>query len=338
MRKPEIIWGSVAQPGYPFGYGIIGIELGNAVGRAGAIIKQQAAEEWDLVIPVGLPSFWMTGKYKRDDLVWHTMFETFPIPKEWCRCINMSAGMWAPSNWVKDIFIESGVEVPIMVSGYGIDPKAFYPKQSEPYNGDRPFKVVAWARDFVSRKNVSMSIKAFVEANLPNSYLEVKLNQDNELKPTGVTGHNNISFIHEDWSRRDIADWLRTADLFLYPSSGEGFGMMPLEAMSVGTPTICAYNTGMMDFINDDIAYPIECKEALDPIYNRALNAKHLRSYQPSFDHFVSLIKHVYDNPIEANDKAKLAVLEIQENHTWDAVGKNALNLLINNFLKEKLQ
>jgi glycosyltransferase involved in cell wall biosynthesis len=49
----------------------------------------------------------------------------------------------------------------------------------------------------------------------------------------------------------------RLADVFVYPSAYEGFGLPPLEAMASGTPTI-AFDTVIADEIYEDAAYLVE--------------------------------------------------------------------------------
>lgn len=49
-------------------------------------------------------------------------------------------------------------------------------------------------------------------------------------------------------SHEDIVVALNACDLFLYPSSYEGFGMPVLEAMACGTPAIALDNTSFPDF------------------------------------------------------------------------------------------
>ena len=43
----------------------------------------------------------------------------------------------------------------------------------------------------------------------------------------------------------------RGAHLFVYPSEREGFGLPPLEAMSVGCPVACSNSTSMPEVVGD---------------------------------------------------------------------------------------
>jgi glycosyltransferase involved in cell wall biosynthesis len=52
--------------------------------------------------------------------------------------------------------------------------------------------------------------------------------------------------------RRDrVADWLRAADLFVFPSEFEGLGISLVEALSCGLPAIGSRTGGIVDVIDD---------------------------------------------------------------------------------------
>ena len=59
---------------------------------------------------------------------------------------------------------------------------------------------------------------------------------------------SNKIFFLENISNTDLRLLYQAADLFVYPSKGEGFGIPPLEAAALGVPTICSNTTAMSDF------------------------------------------------------------------------------------------
>jgi len=69
------------------------------------------------------------------------------------------------------------------------------------------------------------------------------------------------------------------ADLFVYPSSYEGFGMPPIEAMACGTPVITSNNTSLPEVTGDAavlIDDPLNIDEMADAMY-QVLNNEKLR-------------------------------------------------------------
>ena len=49
----------------------------------------------------------------------------------------------------------------------------------------------------------------------------------------------------------ELPDWYRGAELFIYPSRFEGFGMPVLEAMACGTPVVCSAAPGVAEVAGD---------------------------------------------------------------------------------------
>src|SRR5207247_1086784 len=57
-----------------------------------------------------------------------------------------------------------------------------------------------------------------------------------------------------------LAALYRSADCFVLPSRGEGWGMPLLEAMACGLPVIATDWSGPRDFLKEDWAYPLRVK------------------------------------------------------------------------------
>jgi glycosyltransferase involved in cell wall biosynthesis len=73
----------------------------------------------------------------------------------------------------------------------------------------------------------------------------------------------------------DLLEFYRAAEVFVYPSKAEGFGIPPLEAAALKTPVLCSNATAMKDFefFGDNLFDPVnkpELKEKLAGILNGA--------------------------------------------------------------------
>ena len=55
-------------------------------------------------------------------------------------------------------------------------------------------------------------------------------------------------YLNSELNNQDLLAFYRAADLFVYPSKGEGFGIPPLEAAALGVPVICSNTSAMSDF------------------------------------------------------------------------------------------
>ncbi len=49
----------------------------------------------------------------------------------------------------------------------------------------------------------------------------------------------------------ELVDFYNLADLFVFPSLYEGFGIPPLEAMACGTPVVCSNNSSLPEVVGD---------------------------------------------------------------------------------------
>jgi glycosyltransferase involved in cell wall biosynthesis len=49
----------------------------------------------------------------------------------------------------------------------------------------------------------------------------------------------------------NLPDFYSLADLFVFPSLYEGFGLPPLEAMACGTPVVCSNRTSLPEVVGD---------------------------------------------------------------------------------------
>ncbi len=113
------------------------------------------------------------------------------------------------------------------------------------------------------RKNVTGALKVFTELRRHNHDLyfikvgapgirEERARLLDRVNRLGVK--NSVKFISGVSSER-LNELYNLADLLLYPTKFEGFGMPPLEAMSCGTPVITSNVTSLPEVVGDDAEY-----------------------------------------------------------------------------------
>ena len=64
---------------------------------------------------------------------------------------------------------------------------------------------------------------------------------------------NNI--IQEKGNDQKLIEYYKKASLFVYPSLYEGFGIPPLEAMSLGCPVACSNSSSIAEVVSDAGVY-----------------------------------------------------------------------------------
>ena len=126
------------------------------------------------------------------------------------------------------------------------------------------------------RKNLDTLIRAFVQAkrcaNFPH-YLVIAggrgwLDQEIERTINELQVSDQIlfpGFVPHD----ELPLWFRAADLFVYPSQYEGFGMPALEALACGTPVITSNVSSLPEAVGDAarLVNPRATEELADAIF-----------------------------------------------------------------------
>jgi len=83
-------------------------------------------------------------------------------------------------------------------------------------------------------------------------------------------------------SNEELIDLYRTADVFVMPSTGEGFGIVFLEAMACGTPVVGSKQDGSMDPFHDGILGAAVDSRGLVEAIENALSCSTQDSYELS--------------------------------------------------------
>jgi glycosyltransferase involved in cell wall biosynthesis len=203
------------------------------------------------------PSAWR-GRYR----IGYWAYELPRIPASWVRIASAFHEIWAPSRFVGDAIIASGVKTPVRIMPHPValgdattiaDRATFNLSQAE-------FMVLALGdlRSSPARKNLIGSIEIFKEA-FPQpgrgSHLVLKI-QSADAHPdfraaaeTVIQGRSDISLISEGLSPGDMRRLVASCDVVLSPHRSEGFGLPLAEAFLVGVPALATGWSGNLDFM-----------------------------------------------------------------------------------------
>lgn len=219
----------------------------------------------------------MWKKYKgyferKSDLFFiYTMFESTEIPNEWLEWADFFDGFIVPSDWNAEVFRKAGITKPIHIIPLGIKTED-WPIQKRDYTGE--FNIIWQGTAYGDRKageydvddptNMTV-VRIFKKMNLPNSQLTLKLNPYYFKHKTEFDLPLNIDppirTIGMKYSQEQMLDLLKRMHLSIYPSTGEGFGLIPLEHMTTGLPVILSNNTAMSQFCDRQFNMPVQCSE-----------------------------------------------------------------------------
>ncbi|HEX7317719.1 MAG TPA: glycosyltransferase [Pyrinomonadaceae bacterium] len=255
----------------------------------------------------------------------YTMLEVDGLPREWVRRANMMDEVWTPSSFNARTFKESGVSKPIHVMPLGVNPAYFNPCiQSYPVAGVYTFLS---AFEWGERKAPEVLLRAFSDEFSADeeAVLVCKVyNQDVSVNVPrlvgalglGEGGGRIVFSINEVVPAHQLGALYRSANCFVLPTRGEGWGLPLLEAMACGLPVIATGWGAQADFVNDETAYPL-ASDGLVPAEAKCPYYKGFNWAEPSYEHLRTLLRHVYENREEARLKGLKASAEVLSRWTW---------------------
>jgi glycosyltransferase involved in cell wall biosynthesis len=117
---------------------------------------------------------------------------------------------------------------------------------------DRPF--VLFVGKLTRRRNIPELVEAFArlkrDRGLPHALVLVGQNTAGHDLAALASSHGiDGDLVAREFEEHDtLVELYNAAELFVYPSSYEGFGIPVLEAMACGTPTVTLRNTAFLEF------------------------------------------------------------------------------------------
>jgi len=264
----------------------------------------------------------------------YTMLEVDGVPQHWVQYINTHlTELWVPSTFNQHTFKKSGVKVPIKIVPLGVDTNRFNPYVDFLLPKGDKFSFLSIC-EWGERKNVHLLMRAFqaefkktepVQLILKISSHDSSVNVERELSQYDL---RNVMLISREYDEHQMPSLYKSADCFILPSSGEGWGLPYAEAMACGLPTIGTNWSANVDFMNHDNSYLIDVEKIVPAIARCPLYAG-FNWALPDIKHMQRLMRHVYENQDEAQGKGTIASKHIMENFSLTKVGEIAKKVLL---------
>ena len=167
--------------------------------------------------------------------------------RPFARSIIKNIDVFVAASYPGSEYVSTLTDKPVPVIPVDIDTSKFkYPKK---FNDDRKHKTILYVGRLEGRKGVKYLIQAFalLQQKHPDIQLDILGNGPQratlELMADDLEVRN-VNFLGYR-SNQEKIERFGTADLFCAPSIyGEGFGMVLLEAMATGLPTVAGDNPG----------------------------------------------------------------------------------------------
>jgi glycosyltransferase involved in cell wall biosynthesis len=254
-----------------------------------------------------------------------TYWETNKLPAERVKICNEMDEIWTTSKYMQGVFIDSGIRKPVYNFKLGVDPSIYFPKKRTPH---REFTFLSLGSPS-TRKNSQTAVNAFLK--LFGGNYEYKLIYKSHGPPdariirNGVMNplnHPQIEVIDYEVSHEELAKLYDKADCLLYPTSGEGWGLIPFQSIAKGIPTICTNVLACTEFA--DMSIPLDftwSTENIAGIYEYSGEWG-----KPVFDDLCDKMLYVVNNYEKVSDKTYKSAEFINQNMTWEKVSEDYID------------
>lgn len=300
------------------GYGRASAELVSALERAGV----QVISDSNIII-----NFCMPKDYEyRDVTIGYTPWESTEIPKGWAEHMMRVDDLWTTSRWTAGIF-KNIIKRDSYVLHHGLN-ETWRPKQHGPHEG--PFTFLHVGEPAV-RKGGDIVLeawhKAFRKSGAKLIYKATGIPMARVKDRGGSIVYSPQHLVDEGgelittvYSDDGMWDLFGKVDCLVYPTRGEGFGFIPLEAMASGLPTIVPNGGGTAEF-------------ALlgTPLTNFMWRTSHEVEHpglwiDHDIEEVIESMTNVWKNHKDACDRAYLNAQTIRETFDWDNIAKKFID------------
>lgn len=225
------------------GYGQAGMGIVTSLQKLGHLVTLNN-EDADIQLNFVQPTYY---KFNRPTqyTIGYTPWESTVLPMYWLENMNKCDEVWATSAMTAKFYKDAGVEKPIKVYHHGLHDVWKKPKIRRPGSKFRFLHIGEPA----PRKGGELVIQAFIElfGNDPQYELTLKCHNANTIRYKDMFGNHvdiksqypNIKFVVNELTDEGLVNLMHQNDCLVYPSYGEGFGFIPLQAMATAMPTIC---------------------------------------------------------------------------------------------------
>jgi len=320
------------------GFGYAGFNIVRALQELGHTVPYQdptAPVEFNFCQPQ-----WMNFSSENQYHIGYTPWESTVLPENWVEDFALCDEVWTPSRWVAGIYKKHGVQ-DVQVFPHGISPE-WRPKLRNPgviqffHHGEpAPRKggqlvLDAFRAAFGNRNDVHLTIKS-------HGFNTTRAFKDEPGRELGAKGksiegapdkvYDNVTVITRDYEETALIELYHTMDVLVYPSWGEGFGLIPWQAISTGMPTICTSAWLHFDeLILDELK--LYSKLTKSPWQNIHPG----KMYKPDADQLIELMKYVVNNIDDLSQRAYDNAKLIHTNHTWQQVTERAFEKVVRKF------
>lgn len=255
-----------------------------------------------------------------------SMFEGGEIPEPYVEKLSVADFWLVPSMWVKLLFAKYFDRNRIFVVNHGV--KSIFKYKKRKFPRTKPFRFL-WVGAPNPRKGWEEIIHLW-----KNTILSKTPHFELYLKTTrigGIRRQGNVIVDGRVLPEKDLLDLYHSAHCFLLPHRGEGFALSLAEAMATGLPCIATGYSGVTDFFDESVGYPIKYSHGKGEVkFSRNVKGYYVDIVFPHLEDMFDKISYVYSNYNKALKKGHMASRRIHSRFTWEKAAERLVNLIRN--------
>jgi glycosyltransferase involved in cell wall biosynthesis len=263
-----------------------------------------------------------------------TQWESTLVPPNWVEHSRDYNEWWTANQFGANAFINAGVPAEkVHIYEHGVDASTWTPKKRGKNGVIRFLHVDSGS----PRKRADLAIKAFkaafgnsldYELTLKHSHYDstrVNWYDEDVLENHGEWESANVRHIKENMGLPELVHLFHFHDVLVYPSEGEGFGLIPLQALATGMPVIstsrwCSYDKY---FTNNIIESKLGISNVVES-YTRFGNV-----VLPELDSMIAIMKNVVANFDKESDLFYNQIPEVVADYNWQYRTNMIMNGLV---------
>jgi len=269
------------------------------------------------------------GQYQ----IGYTPWESTKIPDRWKMMLDHCDEIWTTSDWCANVFEDNGYK-DIKVYPHGIQ-DIWRPKRriesdkikflhiGEPAPRKAGQMVVdVFGELYGNNPKYSLTIKAYHHntTRVYNNYI------DKEIIGLPQNIYNNVKVITEELSDLELVRLYHDHDVLVYPSYGEGFGFIPLQALATGMPTICTASWAHYEKYLGPLKLKSKLVDSPWPFPHEG------KVFEPNRQHLVELMRDVVFNFNAYSGYYYAQSTKIHAEYNWLELTKNSFDHIFKKF------
>jgi len=269
------------------------------------------------------------GQYQ----IGYTPWESTKIPDKWKNMLDHCDEIWTTSDWCANVFEDNGYKN-IKVFPHGIEPvwkpmkrkddgviKFLHLGEPAPRKAGQ-MVVDAFSALYGNNPGYSLTIKAYKSntTRIYNNYIDRNIvGLPNEI-------YKNISIITDELNTEELVKLYHDHDVLVYPSYGEGFGFIPLQALATGMPTICTKGWAHYENYLGPLGLDSEIIDSPWPFPHEG------KVFEPKYQHLLELMRDVSLNFKAYSGYYYAQSTKIHEEYNWLQLTNNSFSHIFKKF------